>query len=88
MQEQKRNRIAAAFTVSVILLVAVFVVMLVYQMIFMAGQANREKELQREVENYQQKLDESKNDLEYLKSEDFLFDVALELGFRFPDVKD
>jgi len=88
VQEQKRNRIAAALTVNVILLIVVLVAVLVYQMVFMTAQLRLKKEITEEIKRCEKQLDESEDDLEYLKSEDYLFGVALELGYRFPEADD
>ncbi len=87
MSEQKRNRIAAAITVNVILLIVVLVAVLIYQMVYLAAVSSKEKQIEAEIAYYQQLINEGKLDLETLQSDEYLMELALKYGFYFPDGK-
>ena len=83
MEEQRRIRMAAAITVNVILLIAILTAVIIYQLISIGlGNAQR-KALQKEISEYEQKVEQGEKDLDYLKSEQFLLDKAFEMGYTF-----
>lgn len=84
MNEQKRNRIAAAVTVNVILLVAILAVVVVYQLVYLSVISNRRAKLKAEIAEYEQLIEESQKDLDYLQSEQYLLILALQSGYTFP----
>ena len=75
---------AAAITVNVILLMVILTAVIIYQLIAIGVGNGRKKQWQKEISEYTQKLEEKQNDLDYLKSEEFLLDKAFELGYSFP----
>lgn len=84
MDEQKRNRIAAALTVNVILLIVILAAVLIYQLSAIVSANARRAEIESEIKRYEQLIEEGKNDLEVLRSEQFLLDYAIYLGYYFP----
>ena len=84
MEEQSRIRMAAAITVNVILLIVILTAVIIYQLIAIGVGNGRKKAMEKEISEYTQKLEEKQNDLDYLKSEEFLLDKAFELGYSFP----
>ena len=84
MEEQRRIRMAAAITVNVILLIAILTAVLIYQLIIIGIGSVQKKALEKEISEYEQKIEQEQKDLDYLKSEQFLLDKAFELGFTFP----
>ncbi len=76
---------AAAITVNVILLVAILTAVIIYQLVSIGLGNSQKKALISEINEYEQKLEQSEKNLEYLKSEQFLLDKAFELNFYFPD---
>lgn len=85
MNEQKRNRIAAAITVNVILLIAVLVVVIVYQLVVLGVITAKKKALLSEIDEYKALIERGGEDLEVLQSEQYLLDLALKYGYYFPD---
>ena len=77
---------AAAITVNVILLIAVLTAVIIYQLIAIGIGNGQKKALEKEIGEYEQKVAQEEKNLEYLKSEQFLLDYALEyLGYSFPE---
>ncbi len=85
MTQQKANRIVAALTVNAILLIAILVAIVIYQMVQITVIAKTRSDLLDEIEYYEQAIKDTNIDLEYLKSEQGLLDLAFEYGYRFPD---
>lgn len=85
MNEEKRNRIAAALTVSTVLLTVILVAVIIYQLVTISVISNRRKKLQAEYNYYLTQLENAENDLNYLQSEQYLRDLALQLGYYFPN---
>ncbi len=85
MNEEKRNRIAAALTVSTVLLIVLLVAVIIYQLVTISVISNRRKKLQAEYNYYLTQLENAENDLDYLQSEQYLRDLALQLGYYFPN---
>lgn len=84
MEEQRRIRMAAAITVNVILLIVILTAVIIYQLIAIGVGNGRKKAMEKEINETVQKLEEKQDELEYLKSEEFLLDKAFELGYSFP----
>ena len=84
MDEEKRNRIMAAFTVNVILLIVILAAVVIYQLVVITGVAREKARIQHEISEYERLIQESKDDLDYLQSENHLRDLAIEYGYRFP----
>ena len=72
MTEEKRNRIVAAVTVNVILLI-------------LTRLRAKRQQLLRDMEYYQQQVDENEDFLERLQSEENLRDLLIEYGYHFTD---
>ena len=85
MTEEKRNRLIAAVTVNVIFLVVVLAAVIIYQLAEIVIFNARKNELKREIERYEQLIEQGETDLEYLQSEQYLLDLALKLGYSFPN---
>lgn len=81
MTQRKANRIVAAVTVNVILLIAVLVAVVIYQMVEISVISKKRAELRDKIEYYNQQIEEGQDDLEYLKSEQYLRDLALQYGY-------
>ena len=84
MDEQKKNRLAAAVTVNVIILMVILVAVIIYQLVEIVGVNGRRQAIKSEIDHYEQLIKESENDLDYLKSEQYLLELALQLGYYFP----
>ncbi len=84
MENQKKNRIAAAITVNVILLIVILAAVIIYQLVEIVAVNNRRNQLKKEIEEYERLIEQSKNDLDYLQSEQYLLDLAFKLGYDFP----
>ena len=85
MEEQRRIRMAAAITVNVILLIAILTAVLIYQLIIIGIGSVQKKALEKEIDEYTQKVEQEEKNLEYLKSEQFLLDYLFQHGYHFPD---
>ena len=85
MNESKRNKLVAAVTVNVIILIAVLVAVVVYQLIDICVLTNRRDKLKAEVKSIESEIDDMGKTLEYYKSESYLLDKAFELGYVFGD---
>ena len=84
VEEQRRIRMAAAITVNVILLIVILTAVIIYQLIVIGIGSVQKKALEKEIDEYTQKVAQEEKNLDYLKSEQFLLDKAFELGFTFP----
>lgn len=85
MNEEKRNRIAAAITVNAILLIVILVAVLIYQLVTIPTLVKRREQLYREKEELEKKLEEADEGLEYLESEVAERDKAFEIGYFVPE---
>ena len=85
MNEEKRNRIAAAITVNVILLIFILAAVVVYQLVVITRANNKRKAMVEEIEYYRQNLGESEDFYERLQSEEYLRDKLIEYGWHFAD---
>lgn len=83
MTDEKRNRIIAAVTVNLILLIFILAAVCIYQLVEMVTLSNLKKDLQKRIEYYQTQTDKSEKTLEYYKSQEGLLDKAYEYGFVF-----
>ena len=82
MAEEKRNRIIAAITVNIILLIAVFAIICIYQMVEIATINKLKKDMQNQIDYYNAQIKIDEDTLNYYKSEDGLLDKAYEWGFK------
>lgn len=85
MNESKRNKMVAAITVNVVILIAVLVAVVIYQLVDICVLTSRRDKLKAEITDIQQKIENTENTLEYYKSESYLLDKAFELGYVFGD---
>lgn len=85
MNEEKRNRIAAAITVNAILLIVILVAVLIYQFITIPMLVKRYEQLKKEEEDLKYKIEHAEDDLEYLESEEALRDLAFKMGYENPE---
>lgn len=81
MDEQKKNRIAAAVTVNVILLIFFLAVVAVYTLAETVTKMKYAKELKEEIKRYQQLTENEEDYLEKLQSEEHLLYLALKNGY-------
>lgn len=79
MNTQKRNRIVAAVTVNVVLLLVILVAVMVYQIITISVLSNRREELQQEISSIIDATDSAGDKLEYYLTEDGVYKLWLEL---------
>ena len=78
MNVQKRNRLIAAGTVSVVLLLVILVAILIYQLVVIVNLSNRKEQLQEEYDRIIQDIGETEDKLDYYSDLNNLFDLALE----------
>lgn len=89
MDEQKRNRIAAAITVNVILLIVILVSVVIYTLVEVAVKSKYKRELEAEIANYKRLIEENEDYLELLQSDEHLLYLALINGYVFqPETTD
>ena len=81
MEELKKNRVAAAITVNVIILAVILVAVLVYQLVNIIGMSRQRDRLKQEISSMQQQIENKEKDLEYLQSEDYMLKLAFQLGY-------
>ncbi len=79
MNTQKRNRIVAAVTVNVVLLLVILVAVMIYQIITISVLSNRREELQQEISSIIAEKDSAEDRLEYYLSEGGVYKLWLEL---------
>jgi len=85
MNEQKRVKMAAAVTVNIILLILILVAVVIYQLAEISVISARRTQMQKEYQEYVQMEQEKKSELEYLKSEQGMMDLAFQYGYHFPE---
>ncbi len=78
MNQQKRNRLVAAGTVSVVLLLVVLVAIMIYQLVVIVQLRNRRQELIDEIEKNSTELENYENLLDYYDNYDALYQLAVE----------
>lgn len=83
MSEEKRNRITAAVTVNVILLIFILVAVLIYQFVVIVQKNNMRNQYIGDIKSYEQKIEQTEDDLEYLQSYEGLLDYAMQQGYDF-----
>ncbi len=83
MTEEKRNRIIAAITVNVILLIAVLAAVIIYQLIFIKIGERTRNDLKTQIKSYEDKIDINNKTYDYYTSYDGLVDLAYQYGFAF-----
>lgn len=83
MTEEKRNRLIAAITVNVILLIVVLAAVCIYQLVTIVTLKSFAKDLQQQIQYYDTENEKLDHTLDYYKSEEGLFDLAYKYGFVF-----
>ncbi|MDE7440455.1 MAG: hypothetical protein K2N23_08115 [Clostridia bacterium] len=83
MTEEKRNRIIAAVTVNVILLIAILAAVVIYQIIKIQIVKRNRDDIVNQIKYYQTETDKNEKTLEYYKSYEGLIDKAYEFGYVF-----
>ncbi len=78
MNVQKRNRLIAAGTVTVVLLLVILVAILIYQLVVIVNLSERKKNLQEEYDGLIRDIGETEDELDYYSDLNNLFDLALE----------
>ena len=81
MTEEKRNRIIAAVTVNVILLIAILVAVVVYQLVQIKIVSRKRDDILTKIEYLEQETKKEQNSLDYWQSQEGLEDLAYEYGF-------
>ena len=82
MTEEKRNRLIAAVTVNVILLIVILAAVCIYQLVEIVSLKNMKEDINERINNYQTETEKNEKTLEYYQSEELL-DKAYEYGFVF-----
>lgn len=83
MTEEKRNRLIAAVTVNVILLIVILAAVCIYQLVEIVSLKNMKEDINERINNYQTETEKNEKTLEYYQSEEGLLDKAYEYGFVF-----
>lgn len=83
MSEEKRNRLIAAVTVNVILLIVILAAVVIYQLVCITSLNNVKKDVQVKIAAYEAETDKNEKTLEYYQSREGLLDKAYEYGFVF-----
>ena len=83
MTEEKRNRLIAAVTVNVILLIAILTVVCIFQITEMVRYDNLIKDMDERIEYLGGETNKLNNSLDYYKSDEGRLDKAYEFGFVF-----
>lgn len=84
MTEEKRNRIMAALTVNAILLLAVLIAVVVYQLAVIVKLNKAKRDITTQITQYEQEIETETNKLDRYKTEEWLKNKAYEYGFIFP----
>lgn len=83
MTDEKRNRIIAAVTVNVILLIVILASVLIYQLVQIKIVSRRRDDIINRIEQIERETDRENNSLEYWQSHEGLEDLAYEFGFAY-----
>ncbi len=83
MTEEKRNRIIAAATVNVILLIVILAAVCIYQLVELSVLKKNKQVIEERINFYQHETEKNEKTLDYYKSEEGLLDKAYEFGFVF-----
>ena len=85
MSEEKRKRIVVAMTAAGVLLVIFLVIILIVQFVQIGVKSSLEDQLTEEAEHYRELQKHDERDLEYYKSEEGLYILALKNGWISPN---
>ncbi len=76
MSEEKKNKIAAAFTVNAVLLLVIIVAVLIYQMVQITSLSTQKQQIEQQIVQLEGEIEESKDMLEYYKLEQTIIELA------------
>lgn len=82
MKEEKFKKIVIGGTVAAVLLLAVLLIFLIYQLIAISVQRNREAELAAQLQECLNYIETAESDLEIYRGRLWLETIARELGMR------
>lgn len=83
MTDEKRNRIIAAVTVNVIILIAVLAAVIIYQIVQIKIVSRNRQDIINQIEYLQEQTKINQDTLEYYKSVEGLYDLAYNFGWVF-----
>lgn len=83
VNEQKKNRVAAALTVNAIILIFILAAVAIYTLVEVSVKAREKRELQAEIARYEQLIKDGEKTLEDLQSDEHLLYLALKYGYVF-----
>ena len=81
MADEKRNRIIAAVTVNLIILIFILAAVAVYQIVQITKVSRNKNAIVKEIKRLEQLTETEQNNLEYWESQSGLEDLAYEFGF-------
>ena len=81
MTDEKRNRIIAAVTVNVILLIAILAAVVIYQIIQIRIVSRNKNDMISRIERLRSETQKEEDTLDYWQSREGLEDLAYEYGF-------
>ena len=81
MADEKRNRIIAAVTVNVIILIFILAAVAVYQIVQITKVSRNKNAIIKEIKRLEQLTETDQNNLDYWQSQSGLEDLAYEFGF-------
>ena len=81
MTDEKRNRIIAAVTVNVILLIVILTAVVIYQLVTIVTVKSQCEDIKQQIEENEKKTSEDRQTLEYWQSQKGLEDLAYKYGF-------
>lgn len=96
MKDEKRNRICAAVTVNVILLIVILAAVVIYQLAVIIDATRQKARIQAEITQLEQEINDKKGELDFYQSlelledeqyKEYLLTLAIQNGYRFPDGK-
>ena len=96
MKDEKRNRIFAAVTVNVILLIVTLAAVVIYQLAVIIDATRKKEQIQTEIARLEQEINDKKGELDFYQSlelledeqyKEYLLTLAIQNGYRFPDGK-
>lgn len=96
MKNEKRNRMLAAVTVNVILLIVILAAVVIYQLAVIIDATRQKAQIQAEIAQLEQEIADKKGELDFYQSlelledeqyREYLLSLAIQNGYRFPDGK-
>ena len=82
MNETKKNRIVAASTVASIVLIVILVVTLICQVAALVNKNKERQRLENEIRMYEEAIKNGEDELEYLKSQQYIYDLLIKYNYR------